>query len=178
MSYWSALIDGESRSVWMRRLSAHFSIPFEEERWGQTSMAAQIHEPQAFWDWNSSSVWVLVYLMSQELFLYRSLLLALSVCSHALGQRPDASDWSANAEGSNVTLAQCWQMQPLHQRQEKQQGLIWSTSPAWRRDLSHRCQVTDRDQKFTSDTHSDHNFICLISISTDGCGLSVEWINK
>lgn len=44
--------------------------------------------------------------------------------------------WSANAEGSNVTPAWCWQMYPFEQSQEKQQGPFWCTAAPAQRPFS------------------------------------------
>lgn len=114
----------------------------------------------------------LFLLMSMAPLRYRSGLIALSVWSAGLGKKPDGWDWGAKAEGSNVTLAWCWQMYPLDQRQEKQQGPLWSTA-ACCRDLSHCGQGEEVDHNFTflsSLLYSELKklYLCLQIRTSDG----------
>lgn len=173
MSYWSAFIDGESRSVWMRRLSALLSISFiaEEEGGGGVIVAANMDTGSTF-SWPSLTCGAVscVRTLSGGIFtLHESSLPQFEVksrtwCSSAVLPKPrphqlyqfgpmvwsralNGWDRSGIADSSNVTPARCWQMYPLDQCQEKQQGprlIYW----ARHKDFSHCCWVKEVETAF------------------------------
>lgn len=142
----------------------------EEETLGRVTVAdrhEQLYSGALFW----------------EETLSFALVQPLSAQSHELGKKPDGGEWSANAEGSNVTLAWCWQMYPLGQSQEKQQGPVWSTaSQRW--DLSHCPQVKEVDLNsasllstlsttatmFVSTWRFETEFFVFYSVVSTDCG--------
>lgn len=145
MSYWSAFIDGESRSVWMRRLSALFSISFREG-WSYLFMTLNVM-------WHSElcedTLWKRVFFVwifcstfctccKLGLYLVEWMLMAVFCCSpdHSQPYQFDPMVWAKSPmvetwermQKAAMWPAWCWLMYLLHQGQEKQHDPVWSTA--------------------------------------------------